>query len=310
MPSLVSVIIPSFNHARYIKETLDSVFRQIYRPLEVIVVDDASTDHTADVLRAYGDRVRVRRLERNSGGPARPRNVALDMAQGAYVSIFDSDDLMQPEKLLRQITFLEKYPDIPLVFSDFENFDSRGRVERFLSHGHEDFQGMPKARLAEREYRISSRDAYETLIADNFIGTSGMVFRRSLIEAIGRFDEGLSNSDDVDFLFRAARKFDLGYIDGVLHKRRVHSENISSRATAFQAKELVYERLHRGDAALSPKARKNLDGYLSDLYFSRGYWERVNGSRKLSIQYYFKSWALRKSNLWVVKSIIRALLPY
>lgn len=310
MKPLASVIVPSYNHARYLEETLDSVLAQTYRPLEVIVVDDASTDETPTVLAAYASRVRTVRLECNSGGPARPRNVAVQLARGHYLCMFDSDDLMHPEKLARQIDFLERYPDLPLVFSDFENFRADGHTERFLQTGHEDFEQMSKVLLGAGEYRIFSPDAFDTLIADNFIGFPGVVFRRSLVDAVGGFDERLSNSDDVDFLFRVARKFDLGYLDAMLFRRRIHPGNISMRPAALRARVTVFERLRDGGNSLSARASTHLDQKLSNLYFSLGYRERVNGSRKLAVQYYFKSWSLQKRKLGIIKSLIRALLPY
>jgi glycosyltransferase involved in cell wall biosynthesis len=306
---LVSVIIPSYNHARFLAATLDSVLAQSWRPLEVIVIDDASTDETPEVLAAYADRVRTLRLESNCGGPARPRNTAISLARGKYLSVFDSDDLMHPEKLARQVGFLERFQDIPLVFSDFENFHADGRVERFLHAAHEAFGQMPRRPLAPGEYRVHSSDAFDTLVGDNFIGTSGIVMRRSLVEAVGGFDETLCNTDDRDFLFRVARKFDLGYIDAVLHRRRMHSSNISLRPAAFQAREVVYGRLRGGTPGLSAKAGARLNGRLADLYYSRGYWERTNGSRAQAVKYFLKSWFLQKKNFRILKSLVRALLP-
>jgi glycosyltransferase involved in cell wall biosynthesis len=305
---LVSVIIPSYNHGRYLRQTLDSVIAQTYPAVELIVVDDGSTDDTAQVLAAYAHHVKPCRLMQNAGGPARPRNVGLNMAQGKYVAIFDSDDIMLPEKLSRQVSFLESYPDVSLVFSDFRNFDAEGCDKPFLSAGHEPFQQMAKARLPDGHYRIPSHNVYETLIADNFVGTSSIVFRKSIVGEIGVFDETLCNSDDIDFLFRVARKFDLGYIPQVLHERRVHPGNISSRPQALSARELVYKRLYK-DYALSARAKRNLDEYLARIYYSRGRWERSYGSRKLSIKYFLKSWSVKKTNIRLMRSIIRSLLP-
>jgi len=309
---LVSVIIPSYNHAGYLAATLDSVLAQDWRPLEVIVVDDASTDATPEVLASYKDRVRSLRLNSNSGGPARPRNAAIRLARGKYVSVFDSDDLMLPGKLARQVGFLERSPDIPLVFSDFENFHSDGRRERFLARGHDAFAGLDKVPLAPSEYRVPSREAFETLIADNYVGTSGIVMHRTLVAEVGGFDESLCNTDDRDFLFRVTRRFDLGYIDEALHRRRLHSTNISMRPAALKARERVYGRLLglRNGSALSSVARMNLELRLAELYLSRGYAERVGGSRALALKYYLKSWSLRKSDLRPLKSALRALLPY
>jgi glycosyltransferase involved in cell wall biosynthesis len=278
--------------------------------VEVIVIDDASTDETPAVLAGFAGRVRSHRLERNSGGPARPRNAAIALARGEYVSIFDSDDVMHPEKLARQVGFLERHRDVPLVFSDFENFDADGRVERFLERGHDAFARMEKVALGSGACRLRSADAFDTLIADNFVGTSGIVMRRGLVAEVGGFDERLSNSDDIDFLLRAARRHDFGFLDSVLHRRRIHAANISGRVAAIQAKECVYERLRDAQPPLSDRARANLSRMLADVYFSRGYWERRHGSRRLALRYYYRSWTLQKARLSVAKSALRALLPF
>jgi glycosyltransferase involved in cell wall biosynthesis len=302
------VIIPAYNNARYLPATLDSVLAQSWRPLEVIVVDDASTDETPKVLAAYEDRVRSIRLESNCGGPARPRNTAIGLARGEFISVFDSDDVMVPGKLARKISLLLRFPEIPLVFSDFENFHGDGRTARFLKSGHEAFAEMPKQPLGPGEYRIKSSDAFETLVGDNFVGTSGVVMRRSLVNDVGRFDETLCNADDRDFLLRSSRRFDFGYIDAVLHRRRVHPGNISSRPAAIQARQRVYERLR--SVELSERARAHLKHRLAEVYFDRGYVERLHGRRGFAIKHFLKSWSLGKGNLWAIRAALRALLPF
>jgi glycosyltransferase involved in cell wall biosynthesis len=304
---LVSVIIPTYNHARYLAQTIESVLAQSWRPLEVIVVDDASTDETPDILAAFGDRIRSARLSSNCGGPARPRNTAIGLAKGEFISVFDSDDLMIPGNLARKVAFLLCHPDIPLVCADFENFRDDGRAERFSAAGHEEFQRMAKLALGPDQFRIRSPDAYDTLIGDNFVGTSGVVMRRSLVHAIGPFDERLCNADDKDFWFRVARRFDLGYIDAVLHRHRVHPGNISSRPAAVQARQQVYEGLER--VPLSERARSLLNRRLAEVYFDRGYVERLGGHRREAAKYFLKSWSRRRGNLWPVAAALRAWLP-
>jgi len=304
---LVSVIIPTYNHARYLAQTIESVLAQSWRPLEVIVVDDASTDETPDILAAFGDRIRSTRLAVNCGGPARPRNTAIALAKGELISVFDSDDLMVPGNLARKVSVLMRHPSIPLVFADFENFRDDGPAERFSKAGHEEFRRTPKLALGPDEYRIRSPDAFDTLIGDNFIGTSGVVMRRSLAQAIGPFDERLCNADDKDFWLRVARRFDLAYIDAVLHRHRVHPGNISSRPAAIQARQQVYEGLQ--GAALSARARSLLDRRLAEVYFARGYVERLGGRRREAVRYFLKSWSRRRDNLWAAAAALRALLP-
>jgi glycosyltransferase involved in cell wall biosynthesis len=300
--------MPTYNHARYLAATLESVLAQSWRPLEIVVADDASTDETPAVLAAYANRVRSVRLERNCGGPARPRNAAIALSRGELIAIFDSDDLMIAGNLDRKVDFLRRFADIPLVFGDFEHFYDDGRNERFLPSGHAPFHDMVKEELASGEYRIRSAHAFETLVADNFVGTSGIVMRRSLPQTVGGFDESLCNADDRDFLLRVSRRFNLGFIDAVLHRHRVHPANISSRPAALQARQTVLERLR--DAGLSGKARASLAERLSELYFSRGYLARLNGDRALALRFYLKSWSLKKYNLRTIKSALRALLPY
>lgn len=304
---LVSVIIPAYNCGLYLAATLASILAQSHANTEIIVVDDASQDNTAEVVRAQGDRVTYVRLDKNCGGPAKPRNIGICQARGNYIALFDSDDLMLPGKLEEQVRFLENQPDLGLVFTNFRNFLDGKDSPDFLKD-HKDFQDMPKTRVAPGCYRISAPEARQVLIGDNFIGTSGIMFRKSVLETIGGFDESLENSDDIDFLFRVTSRFDIGYIDKVLHKRRLHAQNISSRPSALQHRLRVYERLK--NQPLSAPASRALAKSLSGLLFALGYDARVSGQRWAAVRYYWQSWRHNKENVLVFKSILRAFLPF
>ena len=118
----VSVVIPAYNAADYLGETLESVLAQDCGELEVLVVDDGSTDGTADVVDALDDpRLRCIRLD-PSGGPSRPRNRGVEAARAPWVALFDSDDLMLPGKLRRAVELFEQRPQLGLVFTDFVKF--------------------------------------------------------------------------------------------------------------------------------------------------------------------------------------------
>ena len=123
--TLISVIIPTWNAAGYLPETLDSVLAQTYEPIEVIVVDDGSTDDTAAVVARYGERIRYI-AQANSGGPARPRNVAIAAALGDLIAMFDADDIMEKEKLEAAATAFAAYPAIDLLFTNFRAIDESG----------------------------------------------------------------------------------------------------------------------------------------------------------------------------------------
>ncbi|MGQ0645250.1 MAG: glycosyltransferase family 2 protein, partial [Elusimicrobiota bacterium] len=228
-------------------------------------------------------------------------------------------------KLEEEAHFLDRNPGVPLVFSNFENFSGGRRGYDFL-RDHGPFHRMPKILLggpvpaaawgdrnsefrgngAGAWYRIRSDDAYETLIPDTFIGTSSVMFRKHLAEDVGYFDETLCNSDDVDFFFRVARAHDIGYIDKILHRRRLHGGNISSRPAALRARLRVYER--QKSAPLSPKARRDLDRFLASVLFSIGYAEKLAGRRSQAVHYYLESLRRRRANPAAGLAILKALV--
>src|SRR5262249_17267514 len=118
--SLVSCIVPVFNGERYLGETLDSILAQTYRPREIIVVDDGSTDGTAAVVAAYGKRVTS--VWQANAGEMAARNRGLTRARGEFIAFLDADDLWHPEKLARQIARFQERPEIDLSFTRFQNF--------------------------------------------------------------------------------------------------------------------------------------------------------------------------------------------
>jgi glycosyltransferase involved in cell wall biosynthesis len=119
---LVSVVIPAFNAAKYIRETLDSVLAQTYRPIEIVVVDDGSTDGTREQILAYGDRVRYV-WQPNSGGCSSPRNYGVRMASGEFIAFLDADDLIAPERIAAAVAVMKRRPDVGLAFTNFAHFD-------------------------------------------------------------------------------------------------------------------------------------------------------------------------------------------
>ena len=121
----VSVVIPTYNYGRYICETIDSALAQTYKPLEVIVVDDGSTDDTRERLAAYSDRIRYI-LQKNSG-PAAARNTGIVAAQGEFVALLDSDDLWLPEKVERQVALYLREQDAGIVATQRFAIDETGQ---------------------------------------------------------------------------------------------------------------------------------------------------------------------------------------
>lgn len=201
----VSVIVPAHDAAAYLARTLETILAQDYADLEVIVVDDGSTDDTPRVLETYRDRVTAIRIEQASGGPSRPRNTGVAASTGAFIAFFDADDLMEPGALSDSLGVLARHPEVDFVFAGCRAVDEQGAVI------------VPDYLAEYREFRrdleptddpavglLPGAKTYSRLLLANFVFTCGVVMRRALWEEAGPFDEALKNGDDRDLWMRSA----------------------------------------------------------------------------------------------------------
>jgi len=213
-PSLVSVVIPVLDGERFLAETLESVFAQDYPRFEVIVVDDGSTDGTADVARSFGA---VRYIHQSNQGQAVARNTGIAAARGEFLAFLDADDLWTPNKLSLQVGYLLTHPEIGFTLS-------RQRI--FLEPG------------AERPSWLR-----DDLIDREHVGffPSTLVVRRSVFDRIGVYDPSFRIGESADWFARAN---DAGIrraiVPEVLLHKRVHGVNLTNnhelaRADIFRA---------------------------------------------------------------------------
>ena len=226
---LVSCIVPAYNSEQHLKETLDSIFRQGHRPLEILVCDDGSTDGTAGVVAAYGERVRY--LRQPNAGPCAARNTGIAQASGEFLAFLDADDLWLPEKLSRQMARFEERPDLDYSVCHVQNFvDPR---ERGMT--------VDPARLAP---------------IPGFT-TVALVVRRRSFERIGGFDASLKHSSETDWFLRADEAGAVKeLLPDVLVQRRLHG---GSRSVRFASRSRE-EYLHTVKTALDRKrARSGAD---------------------------------------------------
>ena len=211
---LVSVCIGTYNRARDLRECLDSVFAQTYRNFEVVVADNASTDDTVAVARSYGERVKVICRPSNSGMCSTTRNEAVRQARGDYVAFLDSDDAWLPEKLAKQVRFLEEHPAIPLCHTYCRVMDADSRALGIRHEG-----------------RIPPTGPYfEALLEHCWITISTVLMRRGLYAECGPFTEALPygrSGEDWEFFLKAARRYDIGFLPEVLARYRKAGEGIS-----------------------------------------------------------------------------------
>jgi len=219
---LISVVIPSYNHEQYIKQAVESVLCQSYQRLELIVVDDGSTDASIDYLRSIND-PRFKLLEQDNSGAHNAINRGLSIAQGEVLSILNSDDVFHTDRLKECIANLND--DIDLVASWITLIDKKGKVLGVKRGWH----NMLPWRIEPPNHKINEIDEFAlNLLMSNFVSTtSNMVFTRKLYEMIGDM-RNLRYAHDWDYLLRAVRSFRCRLIEEPLLQYRTHQTNTIS----------------------------------------------------------------------------------
>jgi glycosyltransferase involved in cell wall biosynthesis len=226
----VSVIIPSFNCARFVGRAIESVLNQTYRDYEIVVVDDGSTDGTAEIVSRYGGKVRY--FYQANSGVSSARNLALTASSGAFVAYLDADDLWYPQKLDRQIQFLDAHRDCGLLHSDVSVIDEEDRIL------HAGFN-------AETARPIPQGHCTQHLLRRCHIQTPTVVERRECVEKIGGFDEQLPIAQDyMHWIMISLGGWAFGYIDEPLAKYRWRSGSLmGSKKRLLEDYERIYSTL-------------------------------------------------------------------
>jgi glycosyltransferase involved in cell wall biosynthesis len=211
---LVSVVIPVLNRERFLREAIQSVLDQTYRPFEVIVVDDGSTDDSVTIARSFPA---VCVIEQPHAGPSVARNRGIAASKGEFLAFLDADDLMPPDKLERQIGYLNEHPVVGCVL---------GRQQLLLEPGVE----WPKwcgisPELAQRRPDIAQLGEAPIM---------SMVVRASIFEQAGGFDPSYLHGADADWLLRARRYAPVATLDSKVLYRRVHNGNLSNDVQALR----------------------------------------------------------------------------
>ena len=232
-PPLVSVIIPAYNHERWIVATLNSVLKQSMADLEIIVVDDGSQDHTVTAASQLKD-PRLRLVAQENRGTAAAINRGLSLSQGQYIAILNSDDLFMAERLARLVDLLEAHPECMMAFSRVRLIDEKGAAlapESSESHWLEE---------AQADYQDGG-DLLLSLLRDNFLCTSSnFFFRRRLLVEIGHFRD-LRYVNDLDFLIRALSKYKACYCESELLAYRQHAGNTLKERELGQRADFLLE---------------------------------------------------------------------
>jgi glycosyltransferase involved in cell wall biosynthesis len=249
----VSVILPTYNRAHVIGEALGSALAQTFDDLEVIVVDDGSSDETRQRVAAVHDR-RVRYLRQPNAGVSAARNRGIAAASGELVAFLDSDDLWKSDKLQHDVAFLRRHPEADAVFADLEKWDGRTFVPSFVRESPA-FAAVLAARRPEATPEtgmvLGRREMCLCLLREVPIMPSAFTIRRQAFVATGPFNERWSSWEDWEFFLRFARHHRFGYIDRPLTVLRISTDSLhrvdAERGRATMLGLLLRER-HRLEA--------------------------------------------------------------
>ncbi len=267
---LVSVIIPTYNRARLVSIAVESALAQTHPAVEVIVVDDGSTDDTPDRLAAFGGRIRV--LRQANAGVCAARNAGMALANGRFIAFLDSDDRWLPWKIAAQIAAFRAVPALQLTWTEAAIIDLDGRILHARSlrrYYRGSFSYLPEAALfesqldlresapdlpvPEAEIPLRIGDFSRKVYLGNFFNMSTVMFRRELLARCGGFDVAVGNAgEDYEFYSRLAQCGPAGLIDlsaaqccagGALSRLRTHTA-LANLATIGKIDVLLAGRPH------------------------------------------------------------------
>lgn len=232
---LISVIVAAYNYERFVGQTLECLQAQTYSNWECVVVDDGSTDDTAQVVARYAEKdARIKYIRQENQGPSAARNNGLMKASGQFVQFLDADDLIESEKFERQVEYLERHAEVDIVYGSMHYFNSENVTERRYSIWGEDKPWMP-------EISGAGKEVLTRLILQNILAINSPLIRRSVIEEVGLFDETLKGPEDWDYWLRCAAQgkyFQYQNIEGTLALVRSHPLSLSKNSAQMSSQGL------------------------------------------------------------------------
>lgn len=303
-PPLISVVVPSYNCAQYLGQALSSALDQDYPNKEIIVVDDGSTDDSIAILAGFGERIRV--IKQPNSGVAVARNTGLRAARGDYIAFLDADDLWLPGKLTAQATYLDRHPDVGMVYCAW-------RVWRTDANG--EFSIPQKENDEAADLSIDPERSgwlYNKLFFSSIIHTTTAMIRREVADAVGFFDPTLKVGEDYEFWFRASRVAPIHKLKTWLSLYRMHESSITKKPHAVNyAAQVLQRALDRWgrigpDGTETPQAA--IDKIMADLWFGYAYQHLKGGNPKLARDGFLQ--CVRYHPLWVMAwiNVVRSIV--
>lgn len=240
MNSLVSVIIPAYNCSKFILFAIDSVLEQTYKNFELIVVDDGSTDNTANIVSKYKDKLEY--ILQDNGGVSKARNTGIINSNGSYIAFLDADDVWEKNKLEIQMKLFEQFGNVDLIFCSFlhtkygkivpgRTFQETYNIFREYKINIENiFDYNSTFNCCDNKNYFYWGNIYKYLFLGNFILPSSILLKRNSLSKTGLFDERYRVAEETEFFLRFSKLNTIGFIDCPLLRYEIpESENLSGK---------------------------------------------------------------------------------
>ena len=247
----ISVIVPVYNSEKYIKETINSILNQDFKDFELIIINDASTDNSSEIIKELAKKDKRIRIFTNkiNKGRAGSVNVGFKYAKGEYITFSDSDDLFYPERLKKQTEFLDKNSEIDMIYGNMLKFYEDGKEETYDSVEFKNTQ-EPLLRLKKSaKSKEKFKEIFQALDLKKYIPGGSVMFKRKIIDSGIKMDENLRNSEDCDFNFQViGKEYKIMKMPIITFKYRKHSNQKSGNQEKMKiATDYVLNKLRKGE---------------------------------------------------------------
>jgi len=228
---LVSIIIPNYNHARFVGGAIHSVLNQDYKNVEIIVVDDGSTDNSHEVIGQFGDQVKY--IYQENAGLSAARNTGIRASKGAFIGVLDADDMYEPAFISTLVSALESNPEAEGIYCGYQFVDQENNL------------------LPQIENRpVPGDELYEALLDGNFFVPESIFLRRYVYDDVGLFDEALRACEDWDVWLRVTKKYRIIHAPEILTRHRVLAGSMSTDPLRMLNNRLAVLSKHVGEEPL------------------------------------------------------------
>lgn len=282
---LVSVVVPAYNSESFIKEAIDSVLNQDYPAIEVLVIDDGSTDSTPDIIRGFGDRVRL--ISQNNKGSAAARNMGIISAKGKYIAFLDADDVWRSDKISLQVAALMP-SGYKMAYSSF--------IRWYPNHSGQ--YPAPESQFSIPDHpnltnaKIVTGWTYSYLLLDCIVWTSTVIVEKAELEKVGLFDEHLRKGQDYDLWLRLSRQIEMLGIPQPMALYRMHNTNITSSVSDINYSYLILSRAIEKWGETGPDGQPpagSISDRMAHQCFVHGYHHLLRGNPSIAADSFYES---------------------